>query len=102
MTLSLVGNSQRAAKGDMALAPSISRRAFHKEIAAYLRVSTTAGLAGPLARHVCAADRLNFPSIWLNDPEFIGYTIAIDNGYYAASDGLSNWTTPFYDLRNGI
>jgi ABC-type nitrate/sulfonate/bicarbonate transport system substrate-binding protein len=34
-----------------------------------------------------AAETLNFQSIWLNDPEFIGYLIAIDNGYYA-SEGL--------------
>ena len=35
-----------------------------------------------------AAEKINFQSIWLNDPEFIGYMIAIDNGYYAAQ-GLS-------------
>jgi ABC-type nitrate/sulfonate/bicarbonate transport system substrate-binding protein len=45
------------------------------------------GLAGALPRNAAAADELNFQSIWLNDPEFLGYMIAIDKGYYAA-DGL--------------
>ena len=52
-----------------------------------LGAATAAGLAGALPRYAEAADRLNFQSIWLNDPEFIGYMIAIDNGYYAA-EGL--------------
>jgi ABC-type nitrate/sulfonate/bicarbonate transport system substrate-binding protein len=52
-----------------------------------LGAATAAGLAGALPRCAEAADRLNFQSIWLNDPEFIGYMIAIDNGYYAA-EGL--------------
>jgi ABC-type nitrate/sulfonate/bicarbonate transport system substrate-binding protein len=46
-----------------------------------------ADLAGGLAQHAFAVEKLNFQSIWLNDPEFIGYMIAIDNGYYAA-EGL--------------
>jgi len=41
-----------------------------------------------IARPSWAPDKLNFQSIWLNDPEFIGYMIAIDNGYYAA-EGLN-------------
>jgi ABC-type nitrate/sulfonate/bicarbonate transport system substrate-binding protein len=47
-----------------------------------------AGVAGAFATPAFALDQLNFQSIWLNDPEFIGYMIAIDNGYYAA-EGLS-------------
>jgi len=47
-----------------------------------------AGVTGGFATRVFALDKLNFQSIWLNDPEFIGYMIAIDNGYYAA-EGLS-------------
>jgi ABC-type nitrate/sulfonate/bicarbonate transport system substrate-binding protein len=47
-----------------------------------------ASLAGGFSRRAFAMDKLNFQSIWLNDPEFIGYMIAIDNGYYAA-EGLS-------------
>jgi ABC-type nitrate/sulfonate/bicarbonate transport system substrate-binding protein len=45
------------------------------------------GLAAGLPRNAAAADELTFQSIWLNDPEFLGYMIAIDKGYYAA-DGL--------------
>jgi ABC-type nitrate/sulfonate/bicarbonate transport system substrate-binding protein len=45
------------------------------------------GLVGGLPREARAADELNFQSIWLNDPEFLGYMIAIDKGYYAA-EGL--------------
>jgi ABC-type nitrate/sulfonate/bicarbonate transport system substrate-binding protein len=46
-----------------------------------------AGVTGGFAHPAFALDNLNFQSIWLNDPEFIGYMIAIDNGYYAA-EGL--------------
>jgi len=46
------------------------------------------GVAGGFAQPAFAVEKLNFQSIWLNDPEFIGYMIAIDNGYYAA-EGLS-------------
>jgi ABC-type nitrate/sulfonate/bicarbonate transport system substrate-binding protein len=49
---------------------------------------TLAGATGAFAPAAFALDQLNFQSIWLNDPEFIGYMIAIDNGYYAA-EGLS-------------
>ncbi len=59
----------------------ISRRAFNKKAAAFLAMAAA-------ARPSWALDRLNFQSIWLNDPEFIGYMIAIDNGYYAA-EGIS-------------
>jgi ABC-type nitrate/sulfonate/bicarbonate transport system substrate-binding protein len=47
-----------------------------------------AGVTGGFPQPAFALDNLNFQSIWLNDPEFIGYMIAIDNGYYAA-EGLS-------------
>jgi ABC-type nitrate/sulfonate/bicarbonate transport system substrate-binding protein len=47
-----------------------------------------AGIAGEFSSRALATDTLNFQSIWVNDPEFIGYMIAIDNGYYAA-EGLS-------------
>ncbi len=70
------------------LAARISRRQFHKDALGCLGAATVAGLAGALPRCTEAADRLNFQSIWLNDPEFIGYMIAIDNGYYSA-EGLS-------------
>jgi ABC-type nitrate/sulfonate/bicarbonate transport system substrate-binding protein len=46
------------------------------------------GIAGGgFPRQARAADELNFQAIWLNDPEFLGYMIAIDKGYYAA-EGL--------------
>jgi ABC-type nitrate/sulfonate/bicarbonate transport system substrate-binding protein len=67
------------------MASVISRRQFSKTA---LGLGAGAlGLAGGLARNAAAADELNFQSIWLNDPEFLGYMIAIDKGYYAA-DGL--------------
>jgi ABC-type nitrate/sulfonate/bicarbonate transport system substrate-binding protein len=47
-----------------------------------------AGVTSGFARPTFAVDKIDFQSIWLNDPEFIGYMIAIDNGYYAA-EGLS-------------
>ena len=46
-----------------------------------------AGVTGGFAQSALAIEKLNFQSIWLNDPEFIGYMISIDNGYYAA-EGL--------------
>jgi len=67
------------------MASVISRRQFSKTA---LGLGAGAlGLAGGLARNAAAADELNFQSIWLNDPEFLGYMIAIDKGYYVA-DGL--------------
>ena len=47
-----------------------------------------ADMAGGFVQPAFAMDKLNFQSIWLNDPEFIGYMIAIENSYYAA-EGLS-------------
>ena len=45
------------------------------------------GVAGGFPHQAQAADELNFQAIWLNDPEFLGYMIGIDKGYYAA-EGL--------------
>lgn len=70
------------------LAGRISRRQFHKNALGCIGAGTAVGLAAALARCAEAADRINFQSIWLNDPEFIGYMIAIDNGYYSA-EGLN-------------
>jgi ABC-type nitrate/sulfonate/bicarbonate transport system substrate-binding protein len=64
---------------------TISRRQFGKA-AAGLGAAAAAGVLG--APFAAAADTLNFQSVWLNDPEFLGYMIAIDNGYYAA-EGLA-------------
>jgi ABC-type nitrate/sulfonate/bicarbonate transport system substrate-binding protein len=67
---------------------SISRRKFNQAVITCLGAATVTGITGASVPRALAADKLNFQSIWLNDPEFIGYMIAIDNGYYAA-EGLS-------------
>jgi ABC-type nitrate/sulfonate/bicarbonate transport system substrate-binding protein len=65
-----------------------SRREFNKAFVASLEAATIAGATGAFSLRAFAAGNFNFQSIWLNDPEFIGYMIAIDNGYYSA-EGLS-------------
>ena len=67
---------------------SISRRQFSKAAITSLGTAALTGVVGSSGQPAFALDKLNFQSIWLNDPEFIGYMIAIDNGYYAA-EGLS-------------
>jgi len=59
-----------------------SRRAFTKGALAGL----AAAALSPVGR-ARAATPLSFQSIWINDPEFAGYFIALDKGYYAA-EGL--------------
>ena len=55
-------------------------------------LAAAAAAAGP--RPAPAATRtLRFQSIWLNDPEFLGFMIAIDEGLYAA-EGLTVEYTP--------
>jgi len=66
------------------MAPFISRRRFNAGVLAGAGLAAVTGLAGK----AYAKDALNFQAIWFNDPEFIGYMIAIDNGYYDA-EGLS-------------
>jgi ABC-type nitrate/sulfonate/bicarbonate transport system substrate-binding protein len=68
--------------------PSVSRRKFTKSAFAVMGSGAIAALTSGIARNALAVEKFNFQSIWLNDPEFIGYMIAIDNGYYAAQ-GLS-------------
>ena len=72
------------AEGEIAIVASISRRQLNKVVLTSLGTAAVAGAAGAFASRALAAETLNFQSIWLNDPEFIGYMIAIDNGYYAA------------------
>ncbi len=62
----------------------ISRRAFNRGALASAGAVALSTFDLGKAR---AADTLNFQTVWLNDPEFLGYMIAIDNGYYAA-EGL--------------
>lgn len=64
----------------------MTRRDFTKAVIAG---AGAAGLSATgLVRAAEAATTLNFQSVWLNDPEFLGYMIAIDKGYYAA-EGLT-------------
>jgi ABC-type nitrate/sulfonate/bicarbonate transport system substrate-binding protein len=55
---------------------------------AAIGTGTIAGITSAFAGKLFGSERFNLQSAWLNDPEFIGYMIAIDNGYYAAQ-GLS-------------
>lgn len=64
---------------------SMSRRAFTKTVFGGLAASTMA----PFARMAHAEEaKISFQSIWINDPEFSGYFIALDKGFYTA-EGLS-------------
>jgi len=74
---------QRPAGGTSNLA-AISRRQFTRGALAAIGAGAITGVTCAFAASLLAADSLNFQSAWLNDPEFIGYMIAIDNGYYAA------------------
>src|SRR6202521_5568071 len=63
---------------------NMNRRTFTRTMLAGCAAAATGGLSGAPAH---AADALTFQANWLNDPEFLGYMIAIDRGYYAA-EGL--------------
>lgn len=61
----------------------------------FLRASVAAAAVGGVAslglgsrQAFAQAGTLNFQASWINDAEFMGYFIAIENGYYAA-EGLS-------------
>jgi ABC-type nitrate/sulfonate/bicarbonate transport system substrate-binding protein len=62
---------------------SMTRRRFNSSLAGLAATAAFGRSIGPAA----AETTLNFQSIWLNDPEFLGYMIAIDKGYYA-EEGL--------------
>jgi ABC-type nitrate/sulfonate/bicarbonate transport system substrate-binding protein len=62
---------------------SMTRRRFNTCLAGLAATAAFGRSIGPAA----AETTLNFQSIWLNDPEFLGYMIAIDKGYYA-EEGL--------------
>src|SRR5689334_3127846 len=55
-----------------------TRRAFGKTAVAGLAAAAFA----PFGRASAAEAPLAFQSIWINDPEFIGYFIALDKGWY--------------------
>lgn len=63
---------------------SVTRRSFNSALLSGLAAATL-GVSGKAA--LAAETVINFQSIWINDPEFLGYYIAMDNGYYA-SEGL--------------
>jgi ABC-type nitrate/sulfonate/bicarbonate transport system substrate-binding protein len=63
---------------------AISRRGFIRTAWRVLGSSGVAALANSFAGNALAAEKINLQSAWINDPEFAGYMIAIDNGYYAA------------------
>ena len=65
------------------MATLMTRRRFNTAIAG----TAMAGAIGKTIVPARAETTLNFQSIWLNDPEFLGYMLAIDKGYYAA-EGL--------------
>jgi ABC-type nitrate/sulfonate/bicarbonate transport system substrate-binding protein len=66
------------------MALELTRRGFGEAALSGL----TASVFGAPTRAVAAESKLIFQADWLNDPEFLGYMIAIDNGYYKA-EGLS-------------
>lgn len=77
----------------------ITRRRFGQGAATVLMASALASGASLLApRRAIAAETLNFQANWLNDPEFIGYMIAIDKGYYAAKGLHVNYMSGGPDL----
>lgn len=63
---------------------AINRRRFLRVTAAGIAF---AGIPGLLTRRAAAAAPLTFQASWTNDAEFIGYFVAIDQGYYKA-EGL--------------
>jgi ABC-type nitrate/sulfonate/bicarbonate transport system substrate-binding protein len=63
----------------------LTRRRFHATVLS--AITTTAGTLSLSRRAAAAADNLVLQTNWLNDPEFLGYMIGIDNNYFAA-EGL--------------
>jgi len=64
---------------------SMSRRNFTRTAVAGLAAASV----GAFGRGALAAEsKIAFQSIWINDPEFSGYFIALDKGYYKA-EGLA-------------
>jgi ABC-type nitrate/sulfonate/bicarbonate transport system substrate-binding protein len=63
---------------------SITRRRFNASIAG---LSAAAAVGGAVKTARAETTTLTFQANWLNDPEFLGYMIAIDNGFYG-EEGL--------------
>jgi ABC-type nitrate/sulfonate/bicarbonate transport system substrate-binding protein len=68
---------------------SMTRRA----LGAAILPGLAAGMMGFPAPSRAEGDVLNFQADWLNDPEFLGYMIAIDNGYYKAEGLTVNYSS---------
>jgi hypothetical protein len=60
------------------LANQLSRRAFVEGSL----LGAAAATMGSKVGFAAGLTKLNFQTIWLNDPEFLGYMLAIDKGYY--------------------
>jgi ABC-type nitrate/sulfonate/bicarbonate transport system substrate-binding protein len=63
--------------------PDLTRRD-----AIFAAAAAAAAFGGMPARAAAAPARLALQALWLNDPEFLGYMLAIDKGFYAER-GLS-------------
>jgi len=68
---------------------AMNRRAFLGTAA----VGLMAGAAPGFLRHASAATPFAFQASWINDAEFCGYFVAIDEGFYAA-EGLDLTYSP--------
>lgn len=60
---------------------------MHSTRRTFLRGAAALAAASPLAGWSQAASKLTLQAAWVNDAEFMGYFIAIDQGYYKA-EGL--------------
>ncbi len=60
---------------------------MHPTRRTFIRSAAALAAASPLAGWSQAAAKLTLQAAWVNDAEFMGYFIAIDNGYYKA-EGL--------------
>jgi ABC-type nitrate/sulfonate/bicarbonate transport system substrate-binding protein len=65
----------------------LTRRGFCRSLASSaLGPLAFANLGGTRAAHAATASAVAMQAAWVNDAEFIGYFVAIQNGYYKAQD----------------
>jgi ABC-type nitrate/sulfonate/bicarbonate transport system substrate-binding protein len=63
----------------------LTRRGFCRSfLASTLAPLTAADLASPSTARAAAANTVALQAAWVNDAEFIGYFVALRNGYYSA------------------
>ena len=60
---------------------------MHTTRRTFLNTAAALAAAAPLASWSQAASKLTMQAAWVNDAEFMGYFVAMDNGYYKA-EGL--------------